>query len=205
MIDVGILEDDLHAALARRLARGRRRRRALTVTAAIVTAASVLSAVAIASGIAGDLNLDPTKWSILGGGTTDSGHGAYVHAQRRSDGSYSTFLVEHDADLPPYQAFLLHQRTEAAAQATSPVPVHLEPGAVCTAAQLTRAEQVALATLRHDFAPDTPIDETRSAVDGSLADAFGGARCRGLEYAGEQARLVYAGVMPAARLMPGAQ
>jgi hypothetical protein len=47
--------------------------------------------------LAGDLHLDPTKWSVLGGGSTDDGRGAYVHAQRRSDGSYSTFLVEHDA------------------------------------------------------------------------------------------------------------
>jgi len=201
-MNVVALEHDLHAALARRLARSRRRRRRLAVTVAIVAAASVVSAAAIASGIAADLHLDPTQWSVLGGGTTDNGRGAYVHAQRHSDGSYSTFLVEHDADLAPYQAFLLHEKTEAAAQATSPVPVRVEPGELCTPAELTRAEQVALATLRDGFAPGTGIDATRSAVDGALADSFRGGSCRGLEWAGEQARLVYAGVMPSARLMP---
>jgi hypothetical protein len=105
----------------------------------------------MASGIGPDLQLDPAKWSILGGGSTDNGRGAYVHAQNKADGGHSTFMVEHDAGLAPYDAFLLHERTRAAADATSPVPVRTEPGALCTAAQLTRAERVALATLRSSY------------------------------------------------------
>ena len=93
-----------------------------------LSVAAVFSTVAIASGIDGDLGLDPAKWSFLGGGSVDSGRGAYVHATNRQDGSSSTFLVEHDSGLPPYQAFLLHERTLAAADATSPVPVRAETG-----------------------------------------------------------------------------
>ena len=40
----------------------------------------------------------------------------------RGSFSNSTFMVEHDAGLTPYEAFLLHERTRAAADATSPCP-----------------------------------------------------------------------------------
>ena len=39
----------------------------------------------------------------------------------------------------------------------------------------------------------------------AVREAFAQAPCRGLEYGGEQARLVYAGIQPVAALMPGAR
>jgi hypothetical protein len=42
-------------------------------------------------------------------------------------------------------------------------------------------------------------------VDDAVTAAFTGAPCRGLEYAGERARFVYAGVEPRTMLMPGAR
>jgi hypothetical protein len=203
MSDLAILGDELRSALARRVEVRRRRRRRLTATAVVALAASGFSAVALASGIAGDLPLDPTKWSIVGSGTVENGRGEYVHAERRADGSHSTFMVEHDAGLHAYEAFLLHEKTVAAAQESSPVPVQAEQGDLCTPAQLTRAETVALATLRAQFPPGASTDATKPAVDAALESAFAGSACRGLEYGGEQARLVYAGTMPASKLMPG--
>jgi hypothetical protein len=202
MNDLITLEHDLTSALARSAGRRRRRRRFATA-GAVVLAACGFSAAAIASGIGPDLQLDPTKWSILGGGSVDDGRGAYVHAQRRDDGSHSTFMLTHDADLAPYRAFLLHEKTLTAAQETSPVRVRVEPGDLCTAAELTRAESVAMATLQANFPPGAEVNRTKAAVDAAVKDALAGTPCRGLEYAGEQARLVYAGVMPAERLMPG--
>jgi hypothetical protein len=204
MTDLVALGDDLQAALVRRFERRRRRRRRLATVAVAGVLTCGLAAGAIASGIAGDLKLDPTEWSILGGGSVDNGRGEYVHAQRRDDGSHSTFIVEHETGLPAYQAFLLHEKTLAAAQDTSPVPVHVERGALCTPSEVTRAEAVALATLRAEFTPGAEVNATKSAVDAAVQDAFAGFPCRGLEYAGEQARLVYAGVMPASKLMPRA-
>ena len=78
-----------------------------------VAVTGAFSAAAIASGIAGDLQLDPTKWSVLGGGDVDGGSGAYVHAKSLEDGANATFLVEHDGRLPATQAFLLHEKTLA--------------------------------------------------------------------------------------------
>lgn len=153
MTDLVALEQDLRTALAHRIERGQRRRRRLSVAALIAVVTTGLCAAAVASGIAGDLGLDPTKWEVLGGGSVDNGRGAYVHAQRKEDGSNSTFMVEHDAGLPPYRAFLLHEQTLDAAQETSPVRVRAEQGELCTAAELTRAESVALAALRASFAP----------------------------------------------------
>ena len=204
MTDFALLEQDLRVALVRHFQRSRRRRRFATAGVVGLVACG-FSAVAIASSIGADLQLDPTKWSILGGGSVDGGRGAYVHAQRRADGSPSTFLVEHDAGLPAYQAFLPHERTLAAAQETSPIPVVAEQGALCTADELTRAETVAMNTLRAQFSPGAPINQTKAWVDASVQQAFPGSPCKGLEYAGEQARLVYAGVMPADKLMPGAE
>ena len=203
MTDLVALEQDLRTAVARRIERGQRRRRRLSVIAVAAVITTGLCAAAVASGISGDLGLDPTKWEVLGGGSVDNGRGAYVHAQRKEDGSNSTFMVEHDAGLAPYRAFLLHEQTLAAAQASSPVPVRREQGELCTADELTRAESVALATLRSTFALGAGADATKATVDDAVAAAFAGAPCKGLEYAGEQARLVYAGVMPVSRLMPG--
>ena len=202
--DFEALGRDLQLAVGRTIHRRQRRRRHTRFAAISLAAAGASAAVAIASGIGPDLQLDPTKWTILGGGNVDSARGAYVHATNRQDGSHSTFLVEHDAGLPAYQAFLLHENTLAAAEQTSPVPVRVEQGALCTPSALTRAESVALVTLRSGFAPGTNADATKPAVDGALASAFADASCRGLQYAGEQARLVYAGREPESKLMPGA-
>jgi hypothetical protein len=203
--DFDAIARDLSDALGRRLERRRRTNRRLRTALLTVAVAGAFSTAAIASGIAGDLQLDPTKWSVLGGGDVDGGRGAYVHAQKLADGSSATFMVEHDAALAPYQAFLLHEKTLAAAQASSPVPVRVEPGELCSAAAVTRAEQVALATLGASFAPGTNADASKQAVDEATQTAFAGSPCKGLEYAGEQARLVYAGVQPRSKLMPGAR
>lgn len=135
----------------------------------------------------------------------DDGQGAYVHATRINDGSSSTFLVEHDAGLQPYRAFVLHEKTLAAAIATSPVPVRIEHGELCTPASLTRAEAVALTTLRAQFSRDVKPDASKAAVDTAVLEAFASEPCKGLEYAGEQARLTYAGVQPTTKLMSGAR
>ncbi len=203
--DFAAIERDLTAAFARRLEHRRRTNRRIRIGLLTVALAGVFCTAAIASGVVGDLQLDPSKWSILGGGDVDGGRGAYVHAKSLDDGSNSTFLLEHDDGLAPYQAFLLHEKTLAAAQASSPVPVRVESGDLCSAAALTRAEQIALATLSAGFAQGTPADASKQAVDNATQAAFADAPCRGLEYAGEQARLVYAGVQPRSQLMPGAR
>ena len=114
------LGHDLETAFARHLAvrsRKTRRRRAVGLA---TTTAGVLCAAAIGSGIAPELDLDPTTWSVLGRGTVDGGRGEYASAVRTADGSPSQFVVEHDDGLAPYDAFLLHQKTLAAARAASP-------------------------------------------------------------------------------------
>ena len=195
--DFGAIERDLKAAFARRLERRRRTNGRIRTALLTLAVAGIFCTAAIASGIAADLQLDPTKWSFLGGGDVDGG--------RVESGTSATFLVEHDDGLAPYQALLLHEKTLAAAQATSPVPVRVEPGELCSAAAVTRAEQVALSTLNAGFAPGTGADASKQAVDNATQAAFAGSPCRGLEYAGEQARLVYAGVQPRSKLMPGAR
>jgi hypothetical protein len=194
MIDLETIELDVTAAYGRRLERDRRRRRLVRTGGAATAAACIFATVAVASGIGPDLQLNPAEWSILGRGSTDDGRGEYVHAKRVGEGSSSTFMVEHDAGLAPYQAFLLHERTKAAADATSPVPVRAEPGSPCTPAQLSRAESVALAALR------TGADPTAA-----VATAFADGPCRGLEWAGERARAVASGKEPPSMLMPGAR
>lgn len=203
--DFAAIERDLMAAFTRRLEQRRRTTSRLRTGLLIVALAGAFCTAAIASGVVGDLQLDPTKWSILGGGDVDGGRGTYVHAKSLENGSNSTFLLEHDDGLVPYQAFLLHEKTLAAAQASSPVPVRLESGDLCSAAALTRAEQIALSTLNAGFAQSAPTDASKQAVDNATRAAFADAPCRGLEYAGEQARLVYAGVQPGSKLMPGAR
>lgn len=84
-------------------------------------------------------------------------------------------------NLHAYEAFLLHQMTLASAQASSPVPVHIEQGELCTPSALTRAETVAIATLRAQFAPGTDVDAAKGAVDSLVQAAFVGSSCKGLE------------------------
>ena len=91
-------------------------------------------------------------------------------------------MVEHDAGLDRYQAFLLHEKVKARANAeeeAAGVPVRTEPGELCTAAQLTRAENVALDKLRASFAPGTTPDAARSAVDTALRARSATARAAG--------------------------
>ena len=205
--ELELLRVELHAAFGRHVARRQRRRR-LNVLGAGVLAALTFAAAAIASGIGLDLQLDPAKWSILGSGSVDGGKAAYVHAQRKDDGSHSLFMVEHDAGMDRYRAFLLHEEVKAAGnavEADSGVPVRTEPGELCTAAQLTRAETVALDTLSAGFAAGTGPNATKRAVDEAVTKEFGYRPCRGLAYAGEIARLVYAGIEQSANLMPGAR
>jgi hypothetical protein len=194
VIDLDAIGRDLGAAYARRLERRRRCRRIARTSAVAAIAACAFATIAVASGIGPDLELNPAEWSILGRGSTDGGRGEYVHARRVRDGSPSTFMVEHDAGLAPYAAFLLHERTKAAADATSPVPVRPEPGPLCTPAQLTRAESTALTALRAG-------GDAAGAVEAAFADA----PCRGLEWAAERARAVVAGKEPPSMLMPGAR
>ena len=204
-VDLDAMEVDLRTALARHHARRSRRRRKLVAGALASVTALGLCAVAVASGIGGDLQLDPRTWSILGSGSVDDGRGEYVHAKRTADDTSATFMVEHDAGLPAYERFLLHQKTLAAAQASSPESVRIEPGPLCAAAALTRAEQVALSALRSTFPNGAGADESAAQVDKAVHVAFADAPCKGLDYAGEQARLVYAGTEPETNLMLGAR
>ena len=196
---------DLHQALSRVATRRARRRRSLRVTAATAILVGAFAAVAVASGIGPDLQLDPMKWAILGSGSVDNGRGQYVHAQDKATGGHSSFSVEHDAGMPRYDAFLLYVRLQDAENKTAPEPAAVEPGPLCTADQLTRAEVVALATLRASFSPGTGPDATKSAVDAATGAKFAGSPCRGLEYAGERARFVFAGIEPQSTLMPEAR
>jgi hypothetical protein len=197
---VDALWSDLEDAIGRDIASSARRARRRRVAALCALSLAAASSAAIASGVASDLDLVPEGWAVLRGGTVDGGRGAFAEAVRRADGASSTFLLEHDDGLAPYDAFLLHQRTLAAAA---------DPGApageacdLCTPVELSRAETLALSVLRAGFPPGTPADRTRPAVDAALARGFAGAPCAGLEYAGERARFVFAGVEPASKLMP---
>jgi hypothetical protein len=196
------LEHDLTAAVGRLATARHRRVRRLRVAAATGLVAVALSATALASGWTG-LPLDPTKWDVLQSGEVD-GKAAYVHAREKTTGRESTFLVEHDRGLDPYDAFLLHERVQAAAT-TAAGTTPPESGPLCTRAQLTRAENVALAALQNSFPPGTAPDATRSVVDRAVGSAFADSPCRGLEWAGERARFAYAGVEPRKMLMPGAR
>jgi hypothetical protein len=164
-----------------------------------VAAFAVFAGVAFASGIDEDLHLDPTQWAIFASGSVDNGRGSYVKAHAKNGSGYSTFMVEHDAALERYDAFLLHERLVDAAGGGG------ETGSLCSRAELTRAEQVALAALRAGFAPGTAADATKASVDASVQAEFAGQPCRGLEYASEQARLTYAGAQPTSLLMSGAR
>ncbi len=164
----------LHAAYSTRLRR-RRRLRAGTVAACCVLA---FGGAAYASGFADDLGLDPTKWEILAGGSVDGGQAAWVRAKSLEDGRPSTFMVEHDAGMDRYDAFLLHEKTLDAAGGSP------ETGALCTRDELARIEQQSLDALRAGGTPDP------------------GETCRGRAYGVEIAQHVFAGVEPEANLMP---
>jgi hypothetical protein len=206
--ELELIGHDLEVAFRRLIVRRQRRRRTLRIIGATVTLAAIFSAAAVASGIGPDLQLDPTKWTIFHRGEVDGGKAAYVHATENASGRHSLFIVEHDADLDRYQAFLLHERivdAGNAAEAESDVRTRTEPGTLCTPEQLTRAEVVALQTLRASFAPGTNANATKERVDNAVRESFGATRCRGLEYATEQARFVFAGIQPESMLMAGAR
>ena len=169
----------LQQAYARRL----RTRRTIRVTAVAATVAATLAVTAVAA--SGDLQLDPTKWAIVSGGSVDNGRGEFVHARSLEDGRPSTFMVEHDAGMDRYEAFLLHERLRDAADSSSPVEVRPEAGALCTRDQLARIEQNTLDALRANASPQPS------------------AKCRGVAYGVEIARHVFTGVEPAENLMPG--
>jgi hypothetical protein len=176
----------------RRAYAGRLRRRRLFRMASTVSALVVVLTATVAAAATGDLQLDPTKWAILGSGSVDGGRGEYVHARNLQDGSNSTFSVTHDAGMDRYEAFLLYERVTAAANETSPESVRTEPGPLCTREQLTHAEQTALDAVR--------AGESSATAVGA---AFAGSPCRGLAYAVEITGLVVAGEEPPENLMPG--
>jgi hypothetical protein len=156
----------------------RRRRRVRVGTAAASCLLAFVGA-AYASGVADDLGLDPTKWEILSGGSVDGGKAAFVKARSLQNGEPSTFMVEHDAGMDRYEAFLLHEKVVDAAGGSP------ETGALCTREQLAQIEQQTLDALRANATP---------------APAAG---CRGLDYGIEIASNVFAGREPAGNLMPG--
>ena len=174
---------DLHAALGRRIARRAHKRRMAGVSALSVALAGVLSTAALASGVLPGLDLDPTKWEILGRGEVD-GRASYVNARERANGDESTFLEERDSGLDRYEAFLLNRKVQGASG------LELEAGPVCTADELTRVEIVALQTL---------------ARGGDVAGALQPFACSGVAYGAERATWVYAGDEPVEMLMPGAR
>ena len=104
-----------------------------------------------------------------------------MHARNLHDGGSSTFMVEHDAGMDRYDAFLLHEKTVDAAGGGG------ESGALCTRGQLTRIEQESLDALRAGATPASAMS------------------CRGREYGIETAQRVFTGVEPAANLMPGVE
>ena len=197
--NLNALERELQLGFERHVARRRRRRRLARVGAVALVATVTLAAVAVASTT--DLQLDPTKWTILSRGGTDDGRAEFVNAESKETGGRSSFFVQHDSNLAPYDAFLLFERNQAAAGKAGAI-LPAERGDLCTRPELTRAERVALATLEASFSPGTVPNATEQWVDDAVAAAFAGSPCRGLEYAGERARFVYAGVEPDSNLMP---
>jgi len=167
----------LHLAYSGRL----RRQRRLRLGTAAACCVLAFGGAAYASGVTDDLGLDPTKWEILSRGVVDDGKGAFVHAKSLEDGRPSTFMVEHDAGMDRYDAFLLHEKTVDAAGGGG------ESGALCTSAQLTQIERESLNALRAGATPASAIS------------------CRGREYGIETAQRVFTGVEPAANLMPGVE
>ena len=167
----------LHVAYSTRLRR-RRRVRLGTVAACAMLA---FGGAAYASGVASDLGLDPTKWEILAGGSVEGGKASWVRATSLDDGRPSTFMVEHDAGMDRYDAFLLHEQTLDAAGGSP------ESGALCTREELAGIEQQSLDALR----AGTTLDPSAS--------------CRGRTYGIEIAQHVFAGVEPAENLIAGVE
>ena len=203
--DLEAIGRDLQYALARRQAAGRRRSHRFRLASLVLAITGTFATVAYASGIGADLQLDPTKWAILGSGSVDGGSGAYVHAKDRADGSNSTFLVEHDAGLARVPS------VPAAREDVEGRELHVTgPGAHRSRTTLQRrladtcgerCAEHAQGGLRAGIEPRRNESRRHAAV----SQAFETAPCAGLEYAGEQARLVYAGRQPASTLMPGAR
>jgi hypothetical protein len=180
--ELQLIGSRLQHAYASRL----RRRRFARTFAALGALAAVSTVTALAA--TGDLQLDPTKWQILGSGSVDDSRGEYVHAKNLQDGGHSTFMVEHDAGMDRYEAFLLHERLKAEADSTSPVRVATEGGTLCTRDELATVEQEALDALRANASPEA---------------ATAGTSCRGVAYGVEIAGRVFSGIEPASNLMPG--
>ena len=197
--ELELVGNELTAGYSRLLERRWRRRRTLRLVSAVVGVFCAFTAAAFGSGIAGDLQLDPAKWSIFDRGSVDGGRAEYVKAHSKTGGPDSTFMVEHDRSLPRYQAFLLHERVVGAAGGDG------ERGDLCTADELTRAESVAMRALGAAVPAGAGPDATIGVADGAVRAAFAGAPCRGLSYASERARFVYGGIEPRSMLMPGAR
>jgi hypothetical protein len=189
---------DLEAGVRALIARRRRRRRVATITAAIVLAAACFSAVAVASGLVDDLSLNPARWRILDHGDVEGGQASYVRAIDKRSGKQTLFTVVRDRGMDRYRAFLLHEEVAAAAGERS----YADGMRLCSRRELTRAEQVAVAHLEVSFTPAVGVDAMKRSSDKALAAAFAARPCRGLDYAGERARFVFAGVEPPTMLMP---
>lgn len=194
-----VLGRDLHAAVERKVATRRRLTRAARAGAVALALTAFSTTVAVASTGVSFGDLDPTKWTILGRGEVD-GRASYVKARNNQTGDEATFLEAREAGLDRYEAFTLHQRALGAAGS-----LPTEAGTTCTAAELTRAEIVALDTLAGIGPPGLPTDAATARVDAATRAAFGDHPCQGLQYAGERARWVYAGEEPESMLMPGAR
>jgi hypothetical protein len=175
--ELELIRRDLCTAYSARLRQRRRVRLATVATGAVLAFAGA----AYGSGIADDLGLDPTKWEILSAGSVDGGKAAFVRARSLEDGGPSTFIVEHDAGMERYDAFLLHEKVVDAAGGSP------GSGALCTREQLARIEQQVLDALR-----------ANAAVGPSEA-------CRGRAYGIETAQRVFVGAEPADNLMPGVE
>jgi hypothetical protein len=180
--ELELIGSSLEHAYAARL----RRRRFVRTFGGVAAVAALFTVTALAA--SGDLQLDPSKWQVLGSGSVDDGRGEYVHAQSLKDGGHSTLMVEHDAAMNRYDAFLLDERLKARADATSPVPVATDRRALCMRDELASVEQKALDALRANASPET---------------ATANLDCRGVSYGVEIARLVFRGTEPASDLMPG--
>ena len=175
--ELEVIGRNLVGAYSSRLRRRRRTRLGATTACALL----LFAGAAYASGVGDDLGLDPTKWEIVGSGSVDGGLATYVHARSLEDGRPSTFMVEHDAGMDRYAAFLLHEKTVDAAGGSP------ETGALCARTELSAIEQETLNALRAGGTPDP------------------GNACRGRDYGIEIARNVFRGIEPAANLMPGVE
>ncbi len=193
-----LLGHDLEAGVRALIARRARHRRAATITAAIVLSAASFSAIAVASGLVDDLSLNPARWHILDRGDVESGQASYVRAIDKRSGKQTLFTVVRDRGMDRYRAFLLHEEVAAAAGERPDA----DGMRLCSRRELARAEQVAMAHLEASFTPADDVDAMKRSTDMALAATFATRSCRGLDYAGERARFVFAGVEPPTMLLP---